>query len=208
MVIFILIFLFGHFIFTFIRYNHCHHHQQQEQECKIRSCFFSPSSYLLVFLYFSWPTDVSSAGWNVCVYVCMYVHMFFSYGLDRLFSKVCRLHTHTHTHTVGLLSMSDQLVSEAAIFTTKQTHETNIHALSGIRTRDPSNRAAAELRSDRMATGIGLSVRIFLLNIEITGVNSSVLIVNVYFRCFLHTNTSIGLLFSRIFQTSSVFRFK
>jgi hypothetical protein len=44
--------------------------------------------------------------------------------------------------------MSDQLVSEAAIYTTKQTHETNIHALSGIRTRDPSNRSAAELRLD------------------------------------------------------------
>jgi hypothetical protein len=43
-----------------------------------------------------------------------------------------------------LLWTSDQSVAEAATYTT-QTEEMNIHALSGIRTSDPSNRAAAHV---------------------------------------------------------------
>jgi hypothetical protein len=35
---------------------------------------------------------------------------------------------------------------EACTYTTRKKQETNIHTLSGILTRDPSNRAAAELR--------------------------------------------------------------
>jgi hypothetical protein len=31
-------------------------------------------------------------------------------------------------------------------YSTEQTHATNIHALSGIRTLNPSNRAASDLR--------------------------------------------------------------
>jgi hypothetical protein len=53
------------------------------------------------------------------------------------------------THTVGLLWTSDQPVAEASTYTVQhniETQETNIHALSGIRTRDPSNQAAADLR--------------------------------------------------------------
>jgi hypothetical protein len=65
----------------------------------------------------------------------------------------------THTrHPVGLLWTSDQPVTEASIYTGQhnmQTQETNIYAPSGIRTRDPSNWAAADLRLDRAATGIG-----------------------------------------------------
>jgi hypothetical protein len=56
--------------------------------------------------------------------------------------------SHT-THTVGLLWTSDQPVAEASSYTGQnniETQETNIHALSGIRTRDPSNQAAADLR--------------------------------------------------------------
>jgi hypothetical protein len=51
-------------------------------------------------------------------------------------------------HTVGLLWTSDQLVSETSTCTGQniETQETNIHALSGIRTRHPSNQAAADLR--------------------------------------------------------------
>jgi hypothetical protein len=44
--------------------------------------------------------------------------------------------------------MSDQSVEEAYIYTGQhntQTQETNIHGLSGIRTRDPNNQAAADL---------------------------------------------------------------
>jgi hypothetical protein len=79
--------------------------------------------------------------------------------------------THTHTHRAELLWTSDQLVAEAANYTTNTReqypcpsllgwpkcigtgqgskpliHSFNIHALSGIRTRNPSNRAVANLR--------------------------------------------------------------
>jgi hypothetical protein len=52
-------------------------------------------------------------------------------------------------HAVGLLWTSDQPVSETSTCTGQhniETQETNIHAFSGIRTRDPSNQAAADLR--------------------------------------------------------------
>jgi hypothetical protein len=52
-------------------------------------------------------------------------------------------------HMVGLLWTSDQPVSETSTSTGQhniETQETNIHALSGIRTGDPSNQAAADLR--------------------------------------------------------------
>jgi hypothetical protein len=51
-------------------------------------------------------------------------------------------------HTVGLLWTSDQPVSETSTCTRQhniETQETNIRALSGIRTRDHSNQAAADL---------------------------------------------------------------
>jgi hypothetical protein len=52
-------------------------------------------------------------------------------------------------HTVGLLWTSDQPVAETSNCTGQhniETQKTNIHALSGIRNRDPSNQAAADLR--------------------------------------------------------------
>jgi hypothetical protein len=52
-------------------------------------------------------------------------------------------------HTVGLLWTSDQTVTETSTCAGQhniETQETNIHALSGIRTRDPSNQAAVDLR--------------------------------------------------------------
>jgi hypothetical protein len=55
---------------------------------------------------------------------------------------------HTYRHTVGLLWTSDQPVAEASTYTGQHniyTQQTNIHAPSGIRTRDPSNQAAADL---------------------------------------------------------------
>jgi hypothetical protein len=60
--------------------------------------------------------------------------------------KVSTSHTIRHAHSIWLLLTSDQLVAEAATCTTQQTQETNIHALRGIRTRDPSTKAAADLR--------------------------------------------------------------
>jgi hypothetical protein len=52
-------------------------------------------------------------------------------------------------HTVGLLWTSDQPVSETSTCTGQhniETQEANIHALSEIRIRDPSNQVAADLR--------------------------------------------------------------
>jgi hypothetical protein len=49
--------------------------------------------------------------------------------------------------------MSDQLVAEAAVYTTHSEHETNIHAPGGIRTDDPSN-GAADYALDRTVTGV------------------------------------------------------
>jgi hypothetical protein len=57
--------------------------------------------------------------------------------------------THSTRHTVGLLSTSDQPVSEASTYTEQhniRTQERNIHSPSGIQTRDSSKQAAAELR--------------------------------------------------------------
>jgi hypothetical protein len=65
---------------------------------------------------------------------------------------------------VGLLWTSDPSVTEASTYTGQhniQTQETNIHALSGIRTRDPSNHAVTDQRlrprshRDRLATQEG-----------------------------------------------------
>jgi hypothetical protein len=50
---------------------------------------------------------------------------------------------------VGLLWTSDLTIAEASTYTGQhnlETQETNIHALSGIRTRDSSNAVAADLR--------------------------------------------------------------
>ena len=48
-------------------------------------------------------------------------------GLGRLIVEASRqnaiTHTHAHTHTVGLLLTSDQLVTEAATYTTQNKHK-------------------------------------------------------------------------------------
>jgi len=67
-------------------------------------------------------------------------------GLTQPVVEVSRPHIirhTTHTHTVGLLGMRDQPVAEAVTHTTDTKNI--IHALSGIRTLDPSNRAVADL---------------------------------------------------------------
>jgi hypothetical protein len=64
--------------------------------------------------------------------------------------------TKLDTLTLGLLWTTDKVFAEAATYTTHNKYkETNIHALSGIQTRDPNNRAAADLR---LATWIGTTV--------------------------------------------------
>jgi hypothetical protein len=76
-------------------------------------------------------------------------------GLGRLV-EVSRSHIirHKHKRPVWLLWTSDQPHRVCRyLHNTQQTQQTNIHALSGIRTRDHNNRATADL--DLTATGIG-----------------------------------------------------
>jgi hypothetical protein len=70
-------------------------------------------------------------------------------GLGHFIFNVSRSHTirrtrtHTHTHPLGPLWTLDQPVAEVA---TQQTQEKNIHAISGIRTRNRCRQAAAYRR--------------------------------------------------------------
>jgi hypothetical protein len=73
-----------------------------------------------------------------------------SYGATaqiRPWPPLLRFLYHTIRHAVGFLWTSDQPVAEASTYTGQQhiTQETNIHALSGTRNRDPSNQVAADL---------------------------------------------------------------
>jgi hypothetical protein len=58
--------------------------------------------------------------------------------------------THILRHTVGLLWTNDQPFAETSLLTQDNTtyrhKRQNIHAYTGIRTRDSSNQAAADLR--------------------------------------------------------------
>jgi len=58
-----------------------------------------------------------------------------------------RLH-HTHTHTSGRSPLNERSARRRSryVHTTQQTHETKIRDFRGIRTHDPSNPAAADLR--------------------------------------------------------------
>jgi hypothetical protein len=79
--------------------------------------------------------------------------------------------SHTYRHTVGLLWTSDQPVTEASTYTGQHniyTQQTKIHTPSGIRTRDPSNQAAAGLllrpsgHWDRLTTAIAIIIAVVL----------------------------------------------
>jgi hypothetical protein len=67
---------------------------------------------------------------------------------DRPLASLLRVSwSHTYWHTVGLLWTSDQPITENSTYTGHRnilTQQTNIHAPSGIRTRDLSNQAAAD----------------------------------------------------------------
>ena len=72
-------------------------------------------------------------------------------------------------HSVGLLWARGQLVAETS--TWQHSQKTDIHALSGIQTHDPSKRAAQTHALDRVATGIGSNqfiINIFIGYIEVS----------------------------------------
>jgi hypothetical protein len=67
-------------------------------------------------------------------------------GAFRLFLRFldhAQLHTHTHSRAAERAISRPQTPH---LHSTQQTHAINIHALSGIRTFNPSNRAASDLR--------------------------------------------------------------
>ena len=70
------------------------------------------------------------------------------FGLGRLTVEVSRSQTHTHTHKLVRTPLSELSARYRGRYLQKaeQTQGTNIHAVSGIRTRDVSNEAAADLR--------------------------------------------------------------
>jgi hypothetical protein len=67
-------------------------------------------------------------------------------GLGRLVVEASTLQTIRHTLGRTPLNECSARRRGRYLHNTQQTQETNIHALSGIRTRDPSNRAAADIR--------------------------------------------------------------
>jgi hypothetical protein len=71
-------------------------------------------------------------------------------GQGLLIIEASRSHSDT-PQAVGLLWTSDQ--PDAVTSIRQHSKETDIHAPGGIRTRNPSMRAAADPRLDRMATG-------------------------------------------------------
>jgi hypothetical protein len=92
--------------------------------------------------------------WGLISFKFFFIHFFLRIFLTvKVFLNHSGFLDHVQlTHTVGLLWTSDQPVAEASTYTGHhniETQETNIHALSGIRTRDPSNEAAADLRLRR-----------------------------------------------------------
>jgi len=65
------------------------------------------------------------------------------WGLSRLVVEVSRSNTIRQTHTPGRTPLYEWSARRRGRFlhNTLQTRQTNIHALSGIRTRDHSNQA-------------------------------------------------------------------
>jgi hypothetical protein len=84
-------------------------------------------------------------------------------GLDSLFLRslyYIQLDTHTHTNTVELLCTRDQTLAETAIYTTHQEQHKRRTSMpsAGIRTHDPSKKAAADYALDCTDTGLAKSV--------------------------------------------------
>ena len=69
-----------------------------------------------------------------------------NWGVGRLIVDVSRSLTVRRTHPVGLLRTSDQLVAQAAAYSTHKHKRRTSHAIIVIRTHDSSNKAAADLR--------------------------------------------------------------
>jgi len=85
-------------------------------------------------------------------------YYFFCEATEQLGSKlhhfeVSRLPTQSVTQTLGRIHKNNRSISTPqrplCTYNTQPTQATNIHAISGIPTRDPSNQAATDLRHTR-----------------------------------------------------------
>ena len=80
---------------------------------------------------------------HIYIYIYVYVYVFETQepkpGLTRLIVEVSR--SHTHTHTSGRTPLEQQLARRRGRYAsnTRQSQGTNIYAISGIRTHDPSS---------------------------------------------------------------------
>jgi hypothetical protein len=77
--------------------------------------------------------------------------------LEPRFWSICTTHNliHTNTLSVELPWLSDQSFAQATTYTTHNTKQTNIHALSRIGNSDCRNQIAATHTLHCMTTGIG-----------------------------------------------------
>ena len=80
-----------------------------------------------------------------------------------------QLDTHTHAHPVGLIWKKSARRRGRYLYNRQQTQQTNIYALSGIRTHDPSNQAAADQRhTPARSSGSKLPLRLYFMNYILT----------------------------------------
>ena len=93
--------------------------------------------------------------------------LYWAIFLDHAHFSNRHTHTHIHIHTVGLLWTTDQLIAVGATYTTQQTQQANIYVLSGIRTRNPSYRATADLRLRLRGHRIGKLVTTLPVNSDV-----------------------------------------
>jgi hypothetical protein len=102
----------------------------------------------------------------------------------------------THTHTPGITHLNDWSARRRGLClqNTKQTSQTNIRAFSGIRTRDPSNREAADLRlrphdhRDRLLLCMFILIPLNFQNLPFKEVNPILPFLTRY-SVFFHTPT-------------------
>jgi len=92
--------------------------------------------------------------------------------------------TSANARTIGLLLTSDQLVGVSTTCTnTQQTQETNIRAISRIRTHDPSNQVASDLSLRSQGHREQPFAPIIRVNFILTNIFHNI--------CFLEWNLSI-----------------
>ena len=112
------------------------------------------------FLFLKWSRKQANGfSWNLRLRICIYFSVLQQprSGLDRLFVRFLN-HPQLDTHACarGETPLNDWSARRTGryLYNTQQTKETNVHAPSGIRNRDPTNRAAA-YALDVTATGVG-----------------------------------------------------